>query len=70
MEARLKEDGQIFDLWEHVDANSVQTPQDVYRCLEAEGFPIKYARVLITDGTNWCWHDDMPQEIILLLKSQ
>ena len=50
MEAHLKEDGQIFDLWEHVDANSVQTPQDVYRCLEAEGFPIKYARVPITDG--------------------
>ena len=51
MEARLKEDGQIFDLWEHVDANSVQTsPQEVYRCLEAEGFPIKYARVPIIDG--------------------
>lgn len=43
-------DGQIFDLWENVDADSVQTPLEVYKCLEADGFPIKYARVPITDG--------------------
>lgn len=43
-------DGQIFDLWEHVDADSVQTPLEVYKSLEADGFPIKYARVPITDG--------------------
>ncbi|CAA7030575.1 unnamed protein product [Microthlaspi erraticum] len=43
-------DGQIFDLWEHVNADSVQTPLEVYKCLEADGFPIKYARVPITDG--------------------
>ncbi|XP_010544899.1 PREDICTED: paladin-like [Tarenaya hassleriana] len=43
-------DGQIFDAWEHVNADSVQTPLEVYKCLEVDGFPIKYARVPITDG--------------------
>ncbi|XP_042502198.1 paladin isoform X1 [Macadamia integrifolia] len=43
-------DGQIFDAWEHVNCGSIQTPLEVYRCLEAEGLPIKYARVPITDG--------------------
>lgn len=43
-------DGQIFDSWEHVSSDSVQTPLEVFKCLEAEGFPIKYARVPITDG--------------------
>ncbi|KAJ6956755.1 paladin isoform X2 [Populus alba x Populus x berolinensis] len=63
MEARLKEDilreaeryggaimvihetddGQIFDAWEH-------TPLEVFKCLDTDGFPIKYARVPITDG--------------------
>ncbi|XP_010245398.1 PREDICTED: paladin isoform X2 [Nelumbo nucifera] len=43
-------DGQIFDAWEHVNSQAVQTPVEVYRCLEASGLPIKYARVPITDG--------------------
>ncbi|XP_031379971.1 paladin isoform X1 [Punica granatum] len=44
------EDGQIFDAWEHVNSESVQTPLEVFKSLESEGFPIKYARVPITDG--------------------
>ncbi|XP_068660275.1 uncharacterized protein [Aristolochia californica] len=44
------EDGEIFDAWEHVTAEAIQTPLEVYRCLEVEGLPIKYARVPITDG--------------------
>ncbi|GFS30572.1 hypothetical protein Acr_00g0012650 [Actinidia rufa] len=44
------DDGQIFDAWEHVSSDVIQTPLDVFRCLECEGFPIKYARVPITDG--------------------
>ncbi|XP_050236366.1 uncharacterized protein LOC126686370 [Mercurialis annua] len=44
------DDGQIFDAWEHVNSDSVKTPLEVYKCLEADGFPIKYARVPITDG--------------------
>ncbi|XP_037496180.1 paladin isoform X2 [Jatropha curcas] len=43
-------DKQIFDAWEHVDSDSVKTPLEVFKCLEADGFPIKYARVPITDG--------------------
>lgn len=44
------DDGQISDAWEHVNAHAVQTPREVFRCFEADGFPIKYARVPITDG--------------------
>lgn len=44
------EDGQIFDAWEHVDRDSIQTPREVFSCLEVEGYPIMYARVPITDG--------------------
>ncbi|KAF8407388.1 hypothetical protein HHK36_006519 [Tetracentron sinense] len=44
------DDGQIFDAWEHVSSEAIQTPLEVYKCLEAEGLPIKYARVPITDG--------------------
>ncbi|CAN1855732.1 PALD1 [Linum perenne] len=44
------EDGQIFDAWEHVNSESVKTPLEVFKCLEADGFPVKYARVPITDG--------------------
>ncbi|PON43261.1 Protein-tyrosine phosphatase-like [Parasponia andersonii] len=43
-------DGQIFDAWEHVNSDAIQTPLEVFKCLEADGFPIKYARVPITDG--------------------
>ncbi|GER55121.1 paladin [Striga asiatica] len=42
--------GQISDAWEHVTLDSVQTPREVFQCFEADGFPIKYARVPITDG--------------------
>lgn len=44
------EDGQIFDVWEHVTSESVQTPLEVYKRLESDGFPVEYARVPITDG--------------------
>ncbi|KAM5558530.1 paladin [Rosa sericea] len=44
------EDGQIFDAWEHVDSGAIQTPLEVFKSLERDGFPIKYARVPITDG--------------------
>lgn len=44
------DNGQIFDAWEHVSPGSVQTPLEVFSCLEADGVPIKYARVPITDG--------------------
>ncbi|XP_028770949.1 paladin isoform X2 [Neltuma alba] len=42
--------GQIFDAWEHVTSHSIQTPLEVFKSLQADGFPIKYARVPITDG--------------------
>lgn len=44
------DDGQIFDAWEPVNPDAVMTPLEVYKCLEAEGFPVEYARVPITDG--------------------
>lgn len=44
------DDGQIFEAWEHVTSNSIQTPLEVFKSLQADGFPIKYARVPITDG--------------------
>ncbi|KAL0284472.1 UNVERIFIED_CONTAM: Paladin [Sesamum angustifolium] len=44
------DDGQISDAWEHVSLPAVQTPREVFRCFEENGFPIKYARVPITDG--------------------
>lgn len=44
------EDKKIFDSWEHVSKDVVQTPLEVFKSLEADGFPIKYARVPITDG--------------------
>ncbi|KAJ8573646.1 hypothetical protein K7X08_010157 [Anisodus acutangulus] len=44
------DDSQIFDAWEHVSSDAVQTPVEVFKWLEADGFPIKYARVPITDG--------------------
>lgn len=43
-------DGQIFDAWEHVNPDSIQTPLEVFKLLEADSYPIKYARVPITDG--------------------
>ncbi|KAF7804996.1 paladin-like isoform X1 [Senna tora] len=44
------DDGEIFDAWEHVTPDAIQTPLEVFKSLEADGFPIKYARVPITDG--------------------
>ncbi|KAK9950366.1 hypothetical protein M0R45_005859 [Rubus argutus] len=44
------DDGQIFDAWEHVNSGAIQTPLEVFKSLETDGFPIKYARVPITDG--------------------
>ncbi|KAI9087238.1 hypothetical protein K1719_030873 [Acacia pycnantha] len=43
-------EGEIFDAWEQISPNSIQTPLEVFKSLEADGFPIKYARVPITDG--------------------
>jgi len=43
-------DGQIFDAWEHVNSDSIKTPLEVFKGLVTDGFPIKYARVPITDG--------------------
>ncbi|KAK4260825.1 hypothetical protein QN277_003890 [Acacia crassicarpa] len=44
--------GEIFDAWGHVtsDANAIQTPPEVFKSLESDGFPIKYVCVPITDG--------------------
>ncbi|KAI9099076.1 hypothetical protein K1719_024843 [Acacia pycnantha] len=44
------DEGEIFDAWEHVTSDAIQTPLEVFKRLEADGFPIKYARVPITDG--------------------
>ncbi|KAF7154830.1 hypothetical protein RHSIM_Rhsim01G0001400 [Rhododendron simsii] len=44
------DDGQIFDAWEQVSSDVIQTPLEVFKCLDLEGFPVKYARVPITDG--------------------
>nr|GEX09018.1 paladin isoform X1 [Tanacetum cinerariifolium] len=44
------EDGKIYEAWEHVSIDAVQTPLEVFKSLEADGFPIKYARVPTTDG--------------------
>ncbi|OIV95330.1 hypothetical protein TanjilG_07486 [Lupinus angustifolius] len=44
------DDGHIFDTWEHVTPDVIQTPVEVFKSLETDGFPIKYARVPITDG--------------------
>ena len=44
------DEGEIFDAWEHVTPDAIQTPLEVFKSLEADGFPIKYARVPITDG--------------------
>eukprot|EP00899_Mesostigma_viride_P028287 jgi/Mesvir1/8643/Mv02588-RA.1 len=43
-------DGQMLDIWEHLgDENAVQTPQEVYASLVAEGYPVDYCRVPVTD---------------------
>lgn len=44
------DNGEIFDAWENVNNEAVLTPLEVYKHLESEGLPIKYARVPITDG--------------------
>lgn len=44
------DNGEIFDAWENVNNEAVLTPLEVYKRLESEGLPIKYARVPITDG--------------------
>ena len=44
------DDGKIYDEWEHISSEVVKTPLEVFKGLEADGFPIKYARVPITDG--------------------
>eukprot|EP00775_Hariotina_reticulata_P011247 gene11247-11396_t len=56
MEARLKQDvlaeaGELIDMWETLSgASAVQTPAEVYASLAAEGFPVQYLRVPVTDG--------------------
>ncbi|KQK14315.1 paladin [Brachypodium distachyon] len=44
------DNGEIFDAWENVSTDAVLTPLEVYKRLDSEGLPIKYARVPITDG--------------------
>lgn len=44
------DDKHIFDAWEFVTPDVIQTPLEVFKSLEAEGLPVKYARVPITDG--------------------
>ncbi|KAF1002509.1 uncharacterized protein LOC141701120 [Apium graveolens] len=44
------DDGKIFVGWEHVSPEVVKTPLEVFQGLQADGFPVKYARVPITDG--------------------
>lgn len=44
------DDGKIFDGWERVTPDAVQTPLEVFNRLKADGFPVKYARLPITDG--------------------
>eukprot|EP00850_Spirogloea_muscicola_P002322 SM000009S23451 [mRNA] locus=s9:35424:44183:- [translate_table: standard] len=44
------ETGEIYDMWEPVSADSVQTPLEVYQRLQAEGYHVEYERVPITDG--------------------
>uniref|UniRef100_A0ACD5WWN1 Uncharacterized protein n=1 Tax=Avena sativa TaxID=4498 RepID=A0ACD5WWN1_AVESA len=44
------DNGEIFDAWENVNDEAVLTPLEVYKRLDSEGLPIKYARVPITDG--------------------
>ncbi|CAM6102777.1 unnamed protein product [Calypogeia fissa] len=44
------DDGQIFDAWEPINSNAVMTPLEVFKGFEAEGLPVVYARVPITDG--------------------
>jgi uncharacterized protein (UPF0128 family) len=45
--SRELEDGQLVDVWEKVI--SVQTPREVYGALVAEGYPLRYVRVPVTD---------------------
>ena len=44
------EDGQIFDVWEQVTAQTVQTPLEVFKQLQSDGFPVEYIHMPITDG--------------------
>jgi hypothetical protein len=41
------DDGQVVDTWTPVE--SVQTPAEVYSCLQDEGYQISYVRIPITD---------------------
>lgn len=43
------EDLSLFDHWEPVSSADVQTPQEVYNELNAEGYEVNYIRVPITD---------------------
>lgn len=44
--------GELVDSWEQVEGPlDVQTPADVYRMLQKEGFRVYYVRVPVTDGT-------------------
>eukprot|EP00271_Cylindrocystis_brebissonii_P022366 TRINITY_DN8584_c2_g1_i1.p1 TRINITY_DN8584_c2_g1~~TRINITY_DN8584_c2_g1_i1.p1 ORF type:complete len:1580 (+),score=309.80 TRINITY_DN8584_c2_g1_i1:485-5224(+) len=42
-------DGQMVDQWEPIGPDSAQTPLEVYESLQAEGYPVKYERVPVTD---------------------
>nr|GEX54129.1 paladin isoform X2 [Tanacetum cinerariifolium] len=40
----------VYEAWEHVSIDAVQNPLEVFKPVEADGFPIKYACVPTTDG--------------------
>lgn len=43
--------GELIDMWEAISgADAVQTPAEVYAKLRAEGLPVRYLRVPVTDG--------------------
>eukprot|EP00878_Enallax_costatus_P006221 GHUV01006524.1.p1 GENE.GHUV01006524.1~~GHUV01006524.1.p1 ORF type:complete len:1656 (+),score=579.22 GHUV01006524.1:267-5234(+) len=43
--------GELIDMWETVASpDAVQTPAEVYAKLRAEGLPVRYLRVPVTDG--------------------
>lgn len=43
--------GELVDMWEAISSpNAVQTPAEVYATLRAEGLPVRYLRVPVTDG--------------------
>ncbi|KAK9861491.1 hypothetical protein WJX84_004658 [Apatococcus fuscideae] len=47
--AHENDDFQVIEEWEPVTKANVQTPLDVYKCLNEEGYSLEYLRVPVTD---------------------